>query len=94
MMIQQQSRTWKQVEEPGQREEPAGYYSQCTEFVASNPGLSVAIGLGVGLAAGLVVACVMRGSTSEENLAERIGHRVSDSVRDVIPSSWKKALRS
>ena len=93
-MIQQQSRTQQSADPPGWGEN-AGYYSQCAEFVESNPGLSVLIGLGLGFGAGIALASLLGGSTSrEENLAERIGHRVADSVRDAIPSSWKKALRT
>ena len=92
-MIQQQTR--RPAGEPAWGEEQADYYSQCTQFVASNPGLSVAIGFGLGLGAGLVLASLLPASTSrDENLAERIGHRVADSMRDVVPSSWKKALRT
>ena len=92
-MIQQQSPTRQRgVEEHGE-----GRLSQYTEYIASNPSLSVAVGFALGFGTGLALGSLLGGSSyfaREEGFAERIGHRVADSLKDVLPSSWKNPFQS
>lgn len=101
-MIQQQASNWNRGGEPPREsaQDNPGHLSQCMEFIASNPGLSVAIGLGVGFGAGLAIASLMQGQGSTdyysraEALAERVGHRVADTFKNANPSSWKNPFHS
>jgi hypothetical protein len=68
------------------------------QYIEENPKGAVLLGLGVGFCAGLALASLLSGSSDyfskEESLAEKISHRVSDSLANAVPSSWKNAFRS
>ncbi|MEX0728615.1 MAG: hypothetical protein WEB58_06360 [Planctomycetaceae bacterium] len=70
------------------------------ETVESHPTAAVMISLGAGFAAGMMLACAYRHSSSShfskshDSMAQRVGHRVMDSLRDVIPSNWMDRLHT
>ena len=68
------------------------------QYIEENPKSAVLLGLGVGFCAGLALASLFSGSSDyfsrDESFAEKVSHRVSDSLASVLPSSWKNPFRS
>jgi hypothetical protein len=61
-------------------------------FVENNPTTAVFVSLGVGFGVGVLVASLLEGPVrrwtqpESRNFAERVGHRVMETLHDVLPS--------
>ncbi len=67
-------------------------------WIERHPAASVLIGLGVGFGAGLWLSCAMRNSSfdlsAEDSFAQKLGHRVVDSFREIVPPSWRDRFQA
>ena len=68
------------------------------ESIEHYPKSAVLLGLGIGFCAGLALASLCSRSqdysSRAESFAEKISHRVSESLGNVVPSSWKNRFHS
>lgn len=82
----------------GFAEQASALPDQMRECVEDYPKGAVLLGFGLGFGAGLALASLLCSSTDyfsrEESFAERISHKVADSLGDVLPKSWKNRLQS
>lgn len=97
-MIQNRTRAEDYSKSSADQHSPT-WSSQCTQYIEDNPATAVLVGFGLGVGAGVLLSVLLQGSSDSyldraDSFAHRIGNQVRDSLKDIIPSSWKNRLHS